>query len=125
MTPRHVLCVLLLYGAVGLPAQAQSFSTVTGRNHPEIDWRVATTEHFEIVHPARLDRIAAEAAPIAETTYDTLSANLDVTFDERIRVYLSDQDAIVNGFAVPFGTGYTDIWVNTNDWAASFSGTAS
>ncbi|WP_263784721.1 BamA/TamA family outer membrane protein [Salinibacter grassmerensis] len=125
MTPRHVLCVLLLCGAVGLPAQAQSFSTVTGRNHPEIDWRVATTEHFEIVHPARLDRIAAEAAPIAETTYDTLSANLDVTFDERIRVYLSDQDAIVNGFAVPFGTGYTDIWVNTNDWAASFSGATS
>jgi len=107
------------------PAQAQSFSTVTGRNHPEIDWRTATTEHFTIVHPARLDGIAAEAAPIAEATYDTLSANLDVTFDDRIRVYLSDQDAIVNGFAAPFGNGYTDIWVNTNDWATSFSGATS
>ncbi|MCS3753369.1 hypothetical protein [Salinibacter ruber] len=122
MTIRNVVAALLLLCATTGTAQAQSFSTVTGRNHPEIDWRVATTEHFEVVHPARLGDIAAEAAPIAEATYDTLSATLDVAFDERIRVYLSDQDAIVNGFAVPFGTGYTDIWVNTNDWAASFSG---
>jgi len=124
MTIRNIVAVLLLLGATVLPAEAQSFATVTGRNHPEIDWRTATTEHFTIVHPARLDDIAAEAAPIAEATYDTLSANLDVTFDERIRVYLSDQDAIVNGFAVPFGGGYTDIWVHTNDWAYAFSGSS-
>jgi len=125
MTNRLLICCVLFVCATTCAAQAQSFRTFTGRNHPEIDWRTATTEHFEIVHPARLDSIAAEAAPIAETTYDSLSANLDVTFDERIRVYLGDQDAIVNGFAVPFGPGYTDIWVNTNDWAASFSGPAS
>ncbi|MEF8865326.1 MAG: hypothetical protein V5A20_06140 [Salinibacter sp.] len=125
MAHRVALCILLLLSVPMLSAQAQSFSTVTGRNHPEIDWRTATTEHFEIVHPARLDDIAAAAAPIAETTYDTLSATLDVTFDERIRVYLSDQDAIVNGFAVPFGTGYTDIWVKTNDWARAFTGPSS
>ena len=124
MTIRNVVAVLLLLCATIGPAEAQSFSTVTGRNHPEIDWRTATTEHFKIVHPARLDDIAAEAAPIAEATYDTLSANLDVTFDERIEVYLTDQDAIVNGFAVPFGGGYTDIWVHTNDWAYAFSGSA-
>ena len=122
MVRRVSLCFAVLLFAPVLSVQGQSFSTFNGRNHPEIDWRVATTEHFEIVHPARLDSIAAEAAPIAEKTYDTLSANLDTTFAERIRVYLGDQDAIVNGFAVPFGTGYTDIWVNTNDWAASFSG---
>ncbi len=115
-----VCCLLLLVPS--LVAHGQSFSTYTGRNHPEIDWQVATTEHFEIVHPARLDDIAAEAAPIAEATYDTLSANLGVAFDERIRVYLGDQDAIVNGFAVPFGGGYTDIWVHVNDWAVSFTG---
>jgi frataxin-like iron-binding protein CyaY len=114
MTKRTALfSLLLLCTAIGA-AQAQSFSLLTGRNHPEIDWRTATTEHFEIVHPAHLDSIAARAAPIAETTYDTLSANLDVTFDERIEVYLTDQDAIVNGFAAPFDDGYTNIWVNTN-----------
>jgi len=119
---RLSLCSLLLLCVAPLVAQGQSFSTATGRNHPEIDWQVATTENFEIVHPARLDSLAAVAAPIAETTYDTLSANLDTTFTDRIRVYLSDQDAIVNGFAVPFENGYTDIWVNTNDWAHSFTG---
>ena len=124
-TTRTVLCGLLLLIATIGPAQAQSFSLLTGRNHPEVDWRTATTEHFEIVHPARLDSIAARAAPIAETTYDTLSANLDVTFDERIRVYLGDQDAIVNGFAAPFEGGYTNIWVNTNDWARVFTGPTS
>ena len=124
MPHRLFVCCVLLVGLAGT-VHGQSFSTVTGRNHPEIDWRTATTEHFTIVHPARLDSIAARAAPIAEATYDALSATLDTTFSERIRVYLGDQDAIVNGFAVPFGTGYTDIWVNTNDWAASFSGESS
>lgn len=122
MTNRiSIFCLLLLCVTI-FSAQAQSFSAITGRNHPEIDWRVATTEHFEIVHPARLDDIAAEAAPIAEATYDTLSANLDVTFDERIEIYLTDQDDIVNGFAAPFDGGFTNIWVNTNDWAYSFTG---
>lgn len=115
-------CSLLLLCATILPAQAQSFSAITGRNHPEIDWRVATTEHFEIIHPARLTNIAGEAGPIAEATYDTLAANLDVTFDERIGIYLTDQDAVVNGFAAPFDGGFTNIWVNTNDWAYSFTG---
>lgn len=122
MSPRLAACILLFLGITTLPAQAQSFSLVTGRNHPEIDWRTATTEHFKIVHPARLDSIAAEAAPIAEATYDTLSANLNVSFDERIEIYLTDQDAIVNGFAAPFDGGYTNIWVHTNDWAFAFTG---
>ena len=125
MAIRIVFCGLLLLCATILPAQAQSFSLLTGRNHPEVDWRTATTEHFEIVHPARLDSIAATAAPIAEATYDTLAANLEVTFDERIEIYLTDQDGIVNGFAAPFDGGITNIWVNTNDWAYSFTGSAS
>ena len=124
MVRRASLCFAVLLFVPVVSVQSQSFPTFTGRNHPEIDWQVATTEHFEIVHPARLDGIAAEAAPIAETTYDTLAANLDTTFSERIRVYLGDHDAIVNGFAVPFGNGYTDIWVNTNDWAYSFTGSS-
>ena len=122
---RISICCLLLLGITALPAQAQSFSLLSGRNHPEIDWRTATTEHFTIIHPARLDGIAAQAAPIAEATYDTLSANLDVTFEERIEVYLTDQDAIVNGFAAPFDGGFTNIWVNMNDWAYSFTGPSS
>ena len=67
--------LLFLFFLLVVPFQesrAQSLALFS-RNHPELDWRVATTDHFEIVHPARLDSIAARAAPIAETTYDSLA----------------------------------------------------
>ncbi|NBC17222.1 MAG: BamA/TamA family outer membrane protein [Bacteroidetes bacterium] len=110
---RRLGCFLALL-LLPLMAGAQGFNSFSGRNHPELDWQVAETEHFEIMAPARLAGIEAEAASIAEATYDALSANLGVTFDEKIRIYLSDEDEIVNGFAVPLGAGYTNIWVHQN-----------
>lgn len=103
-------------------AAAQGFNTFSGRNHPELQWQVAETDHFRIMYPARLEGIEAEAAAIAEASYAALSANLQVTFDEPIRLYLSDEDEIVNGFAVPLGNGYTNIWVHVNAYAESFTG---
>ncbi len=104
---------------------AQGFRTFSGRNHPEIDWRVAETEHFEIVYPARLAGIEAEAATVAEETYAALSANLGVTFDRPIRVYLSDEDEIANGFAVDVGrAGFTNVWVHVNETASIWTGDA-
>ncbi len=113
-------CIALLFWAAPV-AHGQSLSTVS-RNHPEIDWRVATTDHFEIVHPARLDSIAARAAPIAEATYDSLATALDTTFSERIQVVLTNQDDIANGFAALLSGGaVTDIWVHPTDWGRRFS----
>ena len=103
------LAALLLL--IAPDAAAQGFSTFNGRNHPELDWQVARTAHFEIMYPARLAGIESEVAPIAETTYDALSNNLGVTFDRRIRIYVSDEDEIGNGFAVPLSDAYTAIWV--------------
>ena len=113
------LAVLLL---LPLAAEAQGFRMVSGRNHPEIDWRVAETEHFEIVYPARLAGIEAEAAAVAEETYAALSENLDVPFDGPIRVYLSDEDEIANGFALSVGEGFTNIWVHVNETADIWTG---
>ncbi|PSQ99544.1 MAG: hypothetical protein BRD48_03855 [Bacteroidetes bacterium QS_9_68_14] len=107
-----------------LPAQAQSFRATTGRNHPEIEWRVAETEHFEIVYPRRLAGIEARAAPIAEESYDALSENLGIAPEEKFTIYLSDQDEIANGFAVPLGGGYTQIWVHVNGFAPTWTGRA-
>ena len=102
---------------------AQGFRTFSGRNHPEIDWRVAETEHFEIVYPERLAGIEAEAAAVAEETYAALSENLGVTFDRPIRVYLSDEDEIANGFAFSVGpAGFTNIWVHVNETAEVWTG---
>ena len=101
---------------------AQGFNANNGRNHPELNWQVAETEHFEIMFPERLSGIEDEVAPIAEESYAAMSKNLNVTFQDKIRIYLSDEDEINNGFAVPIDRGYTDIWVNTNDYSEIWTG---
>lgn len=101
---------------------AQSFSMTNGRNHPELSWKVAETEHFIIGYPEHIEGIEEEAAAIAEETYDVLSDLLNVTFDHKIRIFLSDEDEIANGFAVPFGREYTDIWVHHNEYAEGWTG---
>ena len=101
---------------------AQGFNSSNGRNHPELEWQVAETEHFKIMFPERLMGIEDKAAPIAEETYQALSKNLEVIFDYKIRIYLSDEDEINNGFAVPFNSAYTDIWVNLNDYSEIWTG---
>lgn len=115
---KQLFAFTILFLPVGLDLQAQSFSMTNGRNHPEIDWITAETEHFVIIYPAHLAGIEAEAAAIAEVTYESLSELLNVTFEYKIPIYLSDQDEIVNGFAVPFDRAYTQIWVAINEKTA-------
>lgn len=103
-------------------AAAQGFASTNGRNHPELVWLQAETEHFKLVYPRHIAGVEIEAAAVAEATYDALSQNLGVTFDSKIRIYLSDEDEIVNGFAVPLGAGHTNIWVHLNDAAAIWTG---
>lgn len=114
------LWFLLILWLLPGSAFAQGFSFFNNRNHPELDWQVAETKHFKIMYPAHLAGIENEAGPIAEASYKALSENLDVTFDEKIRIYLSDEDEILNGFAVRLG--YTNIWVHVNDVARQWSG---
>lgn len=118
---RKLFIVALLLSIPRL-LQAQGFNSINGRNHPELNWRAAETSHFQIMYPAHLEGIENEAAAIAEETYKALSENLEVTFSQKIRIYLSDEDEIANGFAVPIGNAYTDIWVHVNDYADGFTG---
>lgn len=114
------LACLLLAAA---PAGAQGFQIFNDRNHPELEWHVAATEHFRIAYPARLAGIEVEAAAIAEASYAVLSEQLGVTFDRPIRIYLSDEDEIANGFAVNVGrAGHTNIWVDVNETAEIWTG---
>ena len=127
---RCLAAVLLFLAAVsGVHAQT-GFSASNGRNHPELRWVVARTEHFEIVYPDRLAGIEAQVAPIAEQTFAAVTANLGgadgpIQFDDPIRVYLSDEDEIANGTAYSVGSaGFTTVWVHVNDAAEVFSGDA-
>jgi Tol biopolymer transport system component len=101
---------------------AQGFNSTNGRNHPELNWQVAETDHFLIMYPERIAGIEEEAAAIAEAAYESLSQNLDVEFNYKIRIYLSDEDEVNNGFAVPFHKAFTDIWVNLNDYSEIWTG---
>src|SRR5690625_944606 len=74
------------------------------------------------MYPQHLAGIEEHAAAIAEESYRALSQNLNVEFDRPIRIYLSDEDEIVNGFAVPIGNGFTNIWVNVNEVAEGWTG---
>ena len=126
--PRLLLLVALAAVSASGAAAQIGFNAFNGRNHPEIDWRVATTEHFEIVYPARLAGIEAQAAAVAEETYAALTRNLSadstaLTFDDPIRIYLSDEDEIANGIAFNVGSsGFTTVWVHVNDTAEIWTG---
>jgi len=101
---------------------SQGFNSFSNRNHPYLSWQVAETEHFKIIYPQRIADIEPVAAAIAEESYSALSQNLEVEFEKKIRIYLSDEDEIVNGFANPIGKGYTMIWVNLNEYADTWTG---
>jgi Tol biopolymer transport system component len=105
----------LVLGAADVAGQG--FSILSGRNHPELEWHVAETAHFRIIYPGRLAGIEPEAAAVAEASYAALAVNFETDFDRRIDIYLTDEDEIVNGFAVPIGTGHTNIWVHVADFA--------
>ena len=122
----RLLALLFIFSLIvqAQEVRAQGFSMANDRNHPELRWMQAETRNFLIMYPEHLAGIEAEAAAIAEETYQVLSENLNVTFRHKIRIYLSDEDEIVNGFAVPIGGFYTNIWVNQNDVAETWTGQA-
>lgn len=117
---RVLLTASLLLGTNG--ARGQGFNILSGRNHPELEWHVAETPHFRIMYPDRLAGIEVEAAPIAEAAYAALSENLQTSFDRPIDIYLTDEDEIVNGFAVPISSAYTNIWVHVPEFAREKTG---
>jgi hypothetical protein len=112
------VAVLCLYSDIS----AQGFNIFNSRNHPHLDWQVVETEHFKIIYPDRISGIETLAGTIAEESYDALSKNMGVTFTEKVRLYLSDEDEIENGFANPIGRGYSMMWVNLNGFRAGRSG---
>jgi Tol biopolymer transport system component len=119
---RRTFLVVLLLCTLSSAVSAQGFRSFSQRNHPELTWLTAETPRFVIVYPRHLAGIEAHAAAIAEASYAALSENLGVEFDRRIRIYLSDEDEITNGFAVPIGEGFTNIWVHLNDVAEGWTG---
>jgi len=119
---RRIVFLILIIGLSVMESFAQGFNIFNSRNHPHLDWQVVETEHFKIIFPDRISGIEALAGTIAEESYDALAKNMGVTFTEKVRLYLSDEDEIENGFANPMGRGYSMMWVNLNGFRAGRNG---
>ena len=114
--------LILLVLSVPAKLNAQAFSTFNSRNHPEIEWLESETPHFRIIYGKHLEKWIPEAVAVAESTYVTISASLNVEFDRKIKIYFSNEDEIVNGAASPFFDSYTYIWLGLNDSPDFFTG---
>ena len=101
---------------------AQGFQSVNGRNHPEIKWIEAETEHFKLIYPERLAGIENKVAPIAEASWIALSKNLNFQPEGKFRLYLSDEDEIANGSTYSLGESFMNIWVHVNSAAEIWTG---
>ena len=58
---KRLLILFLLFVGLRITSSGQGFNSMSGRNHPELDWQVAETEHFRIMYPARIAGIEEAA----------------------------------------------------------------
>ena len=113
-----VICSALIAFGASFCA-AQNLGLGNDRAHPELDWQEFETEHFILVYPKHLERIAVRAATIAEQVYGPITQGFDTEVPHRTSIVVTDEDQITNGFALP---GKIFLWVNQNDFAQFFSG---
>ncbi|MDP6418048.1 MAG: hypothetical protein QF492_02105 [Candidatus Krumholzibacteria bacterium] len=117
---RFLLTLLLLLSPS--LATAQELGMGTGRSHPEFRWLERESEHFLFVYPEHLESVALEAASVAEQVYGPILAGLEMeSLSQKTCIVLSDEDEIVNGFALP---GKMFLWVNVNDYITWEAGNA-
>ena len=92
---------------------------VNQRTHGEIKWKTLRTENFDIHYYDKIEKIALRGASIAEQIRPTLMKQMGLDNLDRLSIAFTEEDEILNGFAVP--ANYTIIWIDQND-AALWSG---
>jgi hypothetical protein len=90
------------------------------RNHSEIKWKSIKSEHVEVVYHDPLFDAAVEALNISEATYTSLVKTYDTELNEKIQIFITDQDKITNGYSA--AGKYIAIWVNVNNYVNIFTG---
>ena len=86
------------------------FSLASAFNHPEIEWKSVSTEHFRINFYDATEPVVYATWKIAEETYQALIQYYGYVLKDRINITLADYDDYSNGMA-----GWTEanivIWV--------------
>ena len=106
-----LLCSTLLLAAVTAPpAQAQSTRAHLiqswvgpGVNHPERQWKLFDTPHFQIHYYQGYEEFARFTAGVAESQVEQLASDLGVTLEKKIPIFITE-DEFWNGFAEPLRT---------------------
>lgn len=88
---------------------------MSGRVHPELEWKTIKSEHFNIHYHNGIEKIAQQGASIAEQVRPTLMEQVGLDTLPRIDIVFTAEDEIMNGFAMP--SNHTVIWVDQNEVA--------
>jgi WD40 repeat protein len=123
---RLFVCLFLCFSVVlffnpSVCFAANPFFYFNQRIHSELDWREIHTEHFRIIYHQRLEKVAGKAAQVAEASYQPVCSNLDHFPEEKIPLYITDQDDIANGFTV--ADWFIAVWVHVNSYLEWTTGT--
>jgi hypothetical protein len=74
-----------------------------GLNHPELIWSFRQTPHFKIIWHQGTEKLAEQAALVAEEVFQPISIDLGVAPSGKITIIISDYDDLSNGLATPLG----------------------
>lgn len=97
-----------------------AFNLFNQRNHSELKWHEISTKNCRIVYHEPLLEYAVQSADIAQESFDTYTKAYGIIPNDKMIIYISNQDNIANGAALL--NYYIFIWVNQNDFTQSFTG---
>ena len=86
------------------------FTAVFGYNHPEIEWKTVTTEHFRIHFYDKTESSVYATWKIAEEAYSVLSEIYNYQVRDKISISLANYDDYSNGWA-DWTSGCIMIWI--------------
>jgi hypothetical protein len=110
-----ILCFVLSLGNL---SEAR-FSYMNQENHAELHWKTLESAHFRLHYHQGLEEMAKVALSVSEQIYEPVCQQLDHYPKNKTDLAITDQDEIVNGFAMPDGT--ICIWVNQNDYISNLA----
>lgn len=115
---RNKLCLIIILLVFG--SQLFGYFIFNRRNHPELKWQQIESEHIIVLYHQPLNNIAKEALKISEATYNALTKSYEIELDHKVKIFISNQDDIVNGYSA--AGKYIAIYVDVNDFVNIFTG---
>jgi len=103
--------IILILCFLSFPLQI--FSQVSfSQNHPELNWQIFETDHFQIIFHQGIETIANEVAHIAEQVYNPITKDLGIEPLRKTPIVVTDYLDYSNGLATPLGHHIT-LWTQS------------